>query len=99
MDGINKISQVGSGQALTSVKQAASDGGTGFGEVLKSSIDAVNNRMTEAEGLANGLVSGEHSNIHETMISMEKANISFKLLAKFHSKAISAYQEIMRMQV
>lgn len=99
MNGISNISQVGSGQSLTSVKQAGGENGTGFGDVLKTSIDAVNNRMAEAEGMANGLVSGEHSNIHETMIAMEKSNISFRLLAKFHSKAINAYQEIMRMQV
>ncbi|OGR07468.1 MAG: flagellar hook-basal body complex protein FliE [Deltaproteobacteria bacterium RIFOXYD12_FULL_50_9] len=100
MNAISNVSSVlGSAGQAAGVKSSGEDDGTGFGKVLKSSIDAVNNRIAEADELSNGLVSGQHSNIHETMIAMEEASISFKLLAKFHTKAIAAYQEIMRMQV
>lgn len=71
----------------------------GFGEMLKTSLDAVDKRLQEAEASAAGLVSGQHANIHETMIALEKANISFRMLTKVQGKAISAYQEIMRMQL
>jgi flagellar hook-basal body complex protein FliE len=73
--------------------------GNGFGEVLKESLAAVNSRMQEADELVQGLVSGQHANIHETMIAMEKASISFKLLAKVQSKVIGAYEEIQRIQL
>lgn len=72
---------------------------TGFKEVLEQSIDTVNKALNEAEQAAAGLVSGQHSNIHETMIAMEKANISFRLMTKMQNKAIEAYQEIMRLQL
>lgn len=72
---------------------------TGFGEVLKKSIAAVNDRANKADSLVEGLVEGRHANIHETMIAMEEANISFRLLTRVQNKVVSAYQEIMRMQV
>ncbi len=71
----------------------------GFGEVLKKSLDAVSSQASEANALAEGLISGQHANIHETMIAMEKSSISFKLMTKAHRKAIEAYQEMMRMQL
>jgi flagellar hook-basal body complex protein FliE len=78
---------------------APKNAGTGFSEVFKQSIEAVNGVMQEAEASAAGLASGQHANIHETMIALEKANISFRLMTKVQNKVISAYQDIMRMQV
>lgn len=42
---------------------------------------------------------GGKVDLHEMMISMEKADISLRLLVQVRNKAIDAYQEIMRMQV
>ena len=55
--------------------------------------------LQEAEPLAAGLASGQHANIHETMIAMEKASISFRMLTKVQNKVVEAYKEIMRMQL
>ncbi len=71
----------------------------GFSDVLKKSLDSVNEATAIANEMQEGLVTGAHSNIHETMIAIEKANISFRLLTKVQQKAIIAYQEVMRMQV
>lgn len=72
---------------------------TGFGEVLNKSIEAVNNKMQEADNLVQGLVSGQHANIHETMIALEKASISFNLMTKVQGKLIEAYREVSRIQL
>lgn len=72
---------------------------SGFGEVLNRAIDAVSQRQSEANELSEGLVSGRHANIHETMIAVEKSSISFKLMTKVHQKALDAYQETMRIQL
>jgi len=72
---------------------------SGFGEVLKKSIDSVNGNIEEANNLASGLVSGQHARIHETMIAIEKADVSFKLMTKVQQKAIASYEQIMRMQL
>lgn len=73
--------------------------GTGFGDIFKESIAAVNEKSREATVLSEGLVSGQHSNIHETMIAMEESSISFRMLAKTQSKVIDAYKELMRLQL
>ena len=74
-------------------------GGTGFGEVFTKALESVNNAQTEANTLATGLASGQHANIHETMIALEKAGISFRMAAKVQGKVIDAYREIMRLQL
>ncbi|MEW6594811.1 MAG: flagellar hook-basal body complex protein FliE [Thermodesulfobacteriota bacterium] len=71
----------------------------GFGQVLSQAVDAVNTRMQEADALARGLASGQHANIHETMIAAEQAGISFRLMTRVQQKALDAYLEIMRMQL
>lgn len=72
---------------------------TGFGDILNKSIESVNNNIQEADKLVEGLVSGQHAKIHETMIALEKANITFRLMTKFQGKVLDAYKEVMRMQL
>lgn len=73
--------------------------GTDFGEMLKKYIGSIDNQMKTAQELTTGLVSGRHANIHETMIAMEKASISFRMMTSLQRKAIEAYQEAMRIQL
>lgn len=88
------------GESLVSAQVSKNEQpGTGFGDVLKKSIETVNGRITEARELSEGLIAGEHGNIHETMIAMEKAGISFRLMTKVQQKAIQAYQDTMRIQL
>lgn len=73
--------------------------GSGFGDILQESIAAVNQKAQESAALSEGLVSGQHSNIHETMIAMEESSISFRMLAKVQNKVVDAYREVMRLQL
>jgi len=73
--------------------------GTGFSELLSRSLAEVNGQNQEADLLVKGLAAGEHANIHETMIAMEKAGISFRMMTRVQQKVIDAYREIMRMQI
>lgn len=70
-----------------------------FGAVLRGAIESVSAGGAEADAMASGLASGQHSNIHETMIAMEKSGISFRLLTKVQAKVIDAYKEVMRLQL
>ncbi|MBI5559358.1 MAG: flagellar hook-basal body complex protein FliE [Deltaproteobacteria bacterium] len=91
--------RVGESLPATQALKNQRPGETGFGEVLKKSMESVNAGMQEADELARGLVAGEHGNIHETMIAVEKAGISFRLMTKVQQKAIAAYQDMMRIQL
>jgi flagellar hook-basal body complex protein FliE len=42
---------------------------------------------------------GEQGNLHEVMIALEKAKLSFELILAVRNKSLEAYQELMRMQI
>jgi len=71
----------------------------GFKEALTESIKKVNELQLEADRSMEELATGKTSNIHETMIAIQKAGLSFKMLMQVRNKIMTAYQEIMRMQV
>jgi len=69
-----------------------------FGEQLKAKLLEADQLQQEADkammdGAAKGAV-----NIHETMVKLEEADISLRMLVKFRNKALEAYHEVMRMQ-
>ncbi|MBI5491407.1 MAG: flagellar hook-basal body complex protein FliE [Deltaproteobacteria bacterium] len=70
-----------------------------FATALKDSISKVNNLQQEADVAIQGLAKGELNNIHDTMIAIEKANISFNMMVQVRNKLVQAYEEIMRTQV
>ena len=70
-----------------------------FGQMLTDSISQVNRQQLEADASISNLVNGKQSDIHQTMIAMEKASVSFELLLQIRKKVISAYDRIMRMPI
>ena len=82
-------------QASASKKSAAK----GFADSLKQAFEAVNNQILNADKKIENLATGRDKDIHGTMIALEKANISMKLLMAVRGKIVSSYEEIMRMQV
>jgi flagellar hook-basal body complex protein FliE len=72
---------------------------TSFSDVLKDSINKVGELEKEANEQAEKLVRMEGQDIHNTMIAVEKADLSFQLMMQIRNKIISAYEEIMRIQV
>lgn len=70
-----------------------------FGDFLTTSLNEVNNLQHQANTAIQKLVTGESKNLHETMLSVEKAEIAFKTMNQVRQKVIDAYREIMRMQI
>ena len=70
-----------------------------FSDSLKAQITDVNHTQLEANEAVTAMVTGRSHNIHETMIALDKADVSFRMLTKVRNKAVEAYQEIMRMQI
>jgi len=70
-----------------------------FGKLLTDSIQQVNRLHVEADSNINDLSTGKQTDIHRTMIAMEKASVSFELLMQIRNKVISAYDRIMRMPI
>ena len=70
-----------------------------FADVLKSSLAEVNKLQAKADAAITALATGDKASLHDTMIAMEQADLSFRLMMQVRNKIVDAYQEIMRMQV
>ncbi len=71
-----------------------------FADALKSSLDQVSNAQSKAEQLGQSFAMGDDKvSLSDVMISMQKANISFQGSIQVRNKLVSAYHEIMNMQV
>lgn len=84
---------------LTRNKQAQRIEDKSFSEIIKSSIADVDKLQKESDNAVRNLATGEETDIHKTMITMEKAEISFQLMMAVRNKIITAYETIMRMQI
>ena len=73
--------------------------GSAFSEMLKNTISEVDQQQKAADYSAQKLHAGGAKNLHETMIVMEQANISLRLLVQMRNKMMEAYQEVMRTQI
>ena len=69
-----------------------------FAEVLKSSLDKVNDLQSERSQLVSSFASGENQNVHELMISMQKAGVAMNMTAAVRNKVMEAYKELTRLQ-
>ena len=92
--------------ALKSIAQQATDNlpknaekSEDFGKMLMDVIKEVNASQTEAKDMQNAFMTGQQVELHELMISMERAGIAMELTLQVRNKLLEAYQEIARMQV
>lgn len=73
--------------------------GTGFRGVLENVIDQVEQSRANAEQLSNQFTAGGAEELHSVALSTQRAELEFELTLQVRNKVVSAYQEIMRMQV
>ena len=74
-------------------------GGSSFSSMLGQFASEVNAKQAAAGDAVNGLLSGQNVSLHQAMIAMEEASVSFQLMAEVRNKLLESYQELMRMQV
>jgi flagellar hook-basal body complex protein FliE len=104
LENLSQSLQVGDGKQLIEMsnsRQASADksSGTSFSDILKNSFEQVNEHQVQADQAIRELVAGRSKNIHETMLAIERADSSLKLMMQVRNKVLDAYREIMRMQV
>jgi len=78
---------------------AAPAGAGGFGSWFAQEVQAVNTNLVAAEADVRALATGNVQSLHEVMIHLEEARLSFQLLAQVRNRVLEAYQEVMRTQV
>lgn len=71
-----------------------------FSDALKASLQNVSNAQNQADDMGKKFAAGDDSvSLSDTMIAMQKASISFQATVQVRNKLVSAYHDIMNMQV
>ena len=70
-----------------------------FENLLGSFVNDVNQKQVAANDSVNQMLSGKNVSLHQTMISMEEASLSFQMMVEVRNKLLDSYQELMKMQV
>ncbi len=74
-------------------------GGPSFGEALEDALRTVDGDMTRADRKAVQWISGEGGDLHDVLLEMQQADLSFRTMLQVRNKLLEAYKEIMRMPV
>jgi flagellar hook-basal body complex protein FliE len=94
---IKRISSL-PGEKMDSERPESRDILTDFQKILKRSIEEVDGLAKEADHSVQEMIAGR-LDVHQAMIAMEQANISFRLMVQVRNKMMAAYEEIIRMQI
>jgi flagellar hook-basal body complex protein FliE len=99
--GMNGIGGIGGGlNPLKGADAAESSSKVSFSDALKASLENVSNTQVKADQLGERFAAGDDSvSLSDTMIAMQKASISFQATVQVRNKLVSAYHDIMNMQV
>ena len=96
---IKSISGAGMSSAFSLEGPSSSVSIDGAGKFFKELVGKVNDLTQQSDQAIQKLATGENRNMHETLIAVEKASVSFLFMSQIRNKALEAYQEVMRMPV
>ncbi len=95
MPDIKMPSELGAPGGVT----AAQPSGDSFASMLGKMVSEVNEQQASASQSVAALQGGQNIPLHQAVVAMEEANVSFQLMVEVRNRLLDAYQEIMRMQV
>ena len=93
-----RIAGIGDAAAVATGTPAVADpgtGGTAFGDKLEAAMADLESTTTEADAAGEGLVTGE-VDLHEAMVSIEKADLVLRVAGTVRNKVIDAYQQLVQ---
>jgi flagellar hook-basal body complex protein FliE len=73
--------------------------GSNFSSVLAGAIGRVDQAQQNSESSIQKFLSGEDEEVHKVALATQQAALSFDLFLQVRNKVVSAYQEVMRMQM
>jgi flagellar hook-basal body complex protein FliE len=84
---------------VSSPVNAGGSSGTGFSSVLADAIGRVDQFQQKAQSSIGKFLGGEDEEVHTVALATQQAAMSFDLFLQMRNKVVSAYQEVMRMQM
>jgi flagellar hook-basal body complex protein FliE len=97
---IGKINQLIPGlQGKTQLGRIAEEavGQDNFSDLLGKMVNSVNSLQNEAAAAQELVATGDAADLHEIMISMEKAGIAMDLFLEVRNRLVDAYQSLVKM--
>lgn len=94
--GPGSLAPVGDGAALP---QAQSAQKPPFIDVVEKLLGDVNSGQLQADQAVKELAMGQADNLHDVMLAVAKADLTFRTILEVRNRLTEAYQEVMRMQV
>jgi len=78
---------------------SAQGNGSEFRSLLNSAVQQVSASQNKADAAVQSFLNGENEELHSTILATQRADLQFDMFLQVRNKVISAYQEIMRMQI
>jgi len=96
----SSLSSVSSSSGVEVAAKLPGTGGTSFGQSLADALVNVSKLQNESRGMGREF-QAENANVtlEATMISMQQSSLSFQAVVQVRNKLVTAYSEIMSMQV
>ena len=89
----------GLGTKADGLEVAPGSGAGAFGRLLTQFLGDAGSQQAHAEMGVTNIAAGRADNVHNVMLAMAKADLSFHLVLEIRNRLSEAYQEIMRMQI
>jgi len=70
-----------------------------FSELISKFVNEANGQQLQSEEAVRDFAAGKTENVHDLVLSVAKADLSFRLVLEIRNRLIESYQEIMRMQM
>jgi flagellar hook-basal body complex protein FliE len=100
LSALRASSAAASGRAVPAPAAAAAAAPADFAQVLQASLAQVSQTQRRADAMAASFAAGNAgADLHDVMIELQKASISFQEMVQVRNKLVSAYQDVMNMQV
>ena len=77
----------------------APQGPSGFGDLVRQSVDKVNANQMQATKIASAFERGEGVPLTDVVLSMQKSSLSFEATLQVRNKVLKAYEDILNMPV
>jgi flagellar hook-basal body complex protein FliE len=95
-----RVARAPSGGAAGAARSGAPGQSLDFAAMLKNSVASVNASQVDAVRRARDFELGvPEANLNDAMIAMQKANLSFQQMVQVRNRLVSAYHDVMNMQV
>lgn len=97
---VNQLRAVAAQASATPAPAPQEASAQDFAALLKSAVDEVNSAQMDAKQFTRQFEAGDPDvNLQDVVLSLQKASLSFQTMVQVRNKLVSAYQEIMNMQV